>query len=147
LVKLLATGININRPSSRGLCPLNAAIAGDTNDSDSSDSSQGQGCCESESERDDYDDKVMIIVRLLLEAGASVKQADSFRLDECLRRPVHYAAACDRLDVLQLLEQYGADLDLPDAGNSTPLHHAAANGNIGWCVQTNRGCFSTYIIS
>ena len=58
-------------------------------------------------------------------------QADSFRYDECRRRPVHYAAATGNLSLLKTLLAAGVGIEEEDYGSSTPLHHAAANGNQG----------------
>ncbi len=40
------------------------------------------------------------------------------------RSPLHYAAACSRVDVSALLLDYGADASHMDSSSRTPLHYA-----------------------
>ena len=104
LVFLLSAGARVNCHFHSGTTPLNFAIA----------------CGRFK------------LARLLVEeAKADCRQPDSLRFDGCRRRPIHYAAACDSLEVVRLLLSVGVPLDEGDFGNATPLHHAAANGNMG----------------
>lgn len=45
------------------------------------------------------------------------------------RTPLHHATFSDALEVVQLLFDYGADVDVRDAGGNTPLHVAVARGS------------------
>ena len=71
------------------------------------------------------------IAEMLLKSGARHDLKDSFRFDGCRRLPIHYAAACDCRTVLNHLVEAGSSINSPDEGQATPLHHAAASGNIG----------------
>ena len=47
---------------------------------------------------------------------------------------MHYAAAFHCDDVVDQLLSLGVDVDQADEGGSTPLHHAAASGNLSQCT-------------
>lgn len=71
------------------------------------------------------------LAHLLIEYGCDVNLPDSFRLDGCRRKPIHYACAAGNLDLVKLLvEVYHVDVDDKDCGNSSPVHHSAASGHI-----------------
>lgn len=108
---LINAGQNINKPFVDGMPPLNYAISIHQEE----------------------------IAHILLQKGAMVHQSDSFRLDECRRCPIHYAAACNLLDMVKLLISFRAGIDELDYGHSNPFHHAAFNGNIGKPRFNNRG--------
>jgi len=72
------------------------------------------------------------VVRFLLDRGANADAPDSFRVDGCERKPIHYACSSGSLDLVkELVEVHGVDPEERDCGNSPPIHHAAASGNIG----------------
>jgi len=72
------------------------------------------------------------VARRLIECGSDVELPDSFRLDGCRRKPIHYACAGGCVELVRtLIEQFDVDVDEPDDGNATPIHHAAAGGHIG----------------
>lgn len=64
------------------------------------------------------------IMRLLLEHGADVEQADDIG-----ETPLRYAAA-NSLDATNLLLEHGAAVDAPGLGGQTPLLGAAAAGDM-----------------
>ena len=76
-------------------------------------------------------DSNQLLSLLFQDSGADINRSDSFRLDGCSRKPIHYAAACNSLDMVRYLIGRDVDADERDCGNSTPLHHAAAGGNLG----------------
>jgi len=72
------------------------------------------------------------VARTLLDCGSSVALPDSFRLDGCRRKPIHYACSAGCLELVKtFVEEFDVDVDEPDDGNATPIHHAAAAGHIG----------------
>jgi len=72
------------------------------------------------------------VARRLMECGCDVELPDSFRLDGCRRKPIHYACSVGCVELVKMfIEQFGVDVDEPDDGNATPIHHAAAAGHIG----------------
>ena len=72
------------------------------------------------------------VARRLLDCGSDVELPDSFRLDGCRRKPIHYACAGGCVELVRtFIEQFDVDVDEPDDGNATPIHHAAAAGHIG----------------
>jgi len=72
------------------------------------------------------------VARRLIECGSDVELPDSFRLDGCRRKPIHYACAGGCVELVRMfVEQFNVDTDDPDDGNATPIHHAAAAGHIG----------------
>ena len=72
------------------------------------------------------------VARRLMDCGSDVDLPDSFRLDGCRRKPVHYACAVGCVELVRtFIEQFNVDVDEPDDGNATPIHHAAATGQIG----------------
>jgi len=72
------------------------------------------------------------VARRLMECGSNVELPDSFRLDGCRRKPIHYACANGCVELVRtFIEQFNVDVDEPDDGNATPIHHAAASGHIG----------------
>jgi len=72
------------------------------------------------------------VARRLIECGSDVELPDSFRLDGCRRKPIHYACAVGCVELVRtFIEQFDVDVDEPDDGNATPIHHAAATGHIG----------------
>lgn len=76
--------------------------------------------------------KHMDVARRLMDCGSDVELPDSFRLDGCRRKPIHYACAGGCLELVRtFIEQFNVDIDEPDDGNATPIHHAAAAGHIG----------------
>lgn len=72
------------------------------------------------------------VARRLVECGSDVELPDSFRLDGCRRKPIHYACAGGSVELVRMfIEEFNVDVDEPDDGNATPIHHAAAAGHIG----------------
>src|SRR6218665_1844159 len=70
--------------------------------------------------------------RMLIESGSEVNLPDSFRVDGCRRKPIHYACTSGSLDLVRFfVEVCGVDVDDKDEGGSTPIHHAAVSGYIG----------------
>jgi hypothetical protein len=59
----------------------------------------------------------MPILRRLLASGAHVDVRG-----RCQQTPAHYAAICDRVDVLVALVEAGADVNARDSFLGTPLH-------------------------
>ena len=67
--------------------------------------------------------------RALLEHGANIHI-----IDERGRSPLHSASRRGHADVVELLLQYGADVDIEEAETLwTPLHFAAQNGELEIC--------------
>ena len=72
------------------------------------------------------------VARILMDCGSNVELPDSFRLDGCRRQPIHYACSAGSLELVKtFVEDFDVDVDEPDDGNATPIHHAAAAGHIG----------------
>ena len=108
---LIDSGVNVNRHFNDGMTPLNFAISLFQED----------------------------IANLLLDQGAKIHQPDSFTVDECGRRPIHYAAACNLPGLVVRLIEDGVHVEEVDFGHSTALHHAAHNGNIGKRKTKSKG--------
>ena len=66
-------------------------------------------------------------VRVLLEHGAAVDQADRSRFGNTA---LDAAVAANHADVVRALLAAGASVNVRDAAHYTPLHKAAANGNV-----------------
>ena len=112
---LLSAGVSVNAHFHSGTTPLNLAVSSN---------------------------HPHLVEELVSQWKADPRRPDSLRYDGCCRRPIHYAAACDSLPVVQMLVSHGVPLDEPDFGNATSLHHAAVNGNMGRAVfQTKRNKF------
>jgi len=76
------------------------------------------------------------VAHRLMECGCDVDLPDSFRLDGCRRKPIHYACSAGSVELVRtFVEQFNVDVDEPDDGNATPIHHAAAAGHIGNAVN------------
>ena len=72
------------------------------------------------------------VARTLMDCGSDVELPDSFRLDGCRRKPIHYACSAGCVELVKtFVEEFNVDVDEPDDGNATPIHHAAAAGHIG----------------
>lgn len=70
--------------------------------------------------------------RALIASGCDVNLPDSFRVNGCRHRPIHYACDAGCLELVKfLVERGGVDADEKDEGGSTPLHHACHYGHIG----------------
>ena len=65
-------------------------------------------------------------VQVLLYAGANV----NVKSTTGATTPLHTAAARGANDVVHLLSEYEADIDVPDLGGNTPLHLACAAGHL-----------------
>ncbi|XP_010143952.1 PREDICTED: myotrophin [Buceros rhinoceros silvestris] len=50
------------------------------------------------------------------------------------RKPLHYAADCGQLEILEFLLLKGADINAPDKHNITPLLSAVYEGHVS-CVK------------
>jgi ankyrin repeat protein len=99
---LISAGISVNAALPGGMLPVNIALSHHHED----------------------------IALLLLENGARPEKSDPFSLDECERQPIHYAAACGAMSVVEVLLDKGVSVNAMDYGYSTPLHHAAAHGRL-----------------
>jgi len=76
------------------------------------------------------------VARTLVDRGSSVQLPDSFRLDGCRRKPIHYACSAGCLELVKtFVDEFDVDVDEPDDGNATPIHHAAAAGHIGTHIR------------
>lgn len=70
--------------------------------------------------------------RALIDSGCDVNLPDSFRVNGCRYRPIHYASDAGCLELVTfLVERCAVDVDEKDEGGSTPLHHACHYGHIG----------------
>ena len=73
------------------------------------------------------------MIRILVEAGASLDVADYYRGDDDVRQQrvaLHYASAQGHSQATKLLLERGASVDIEDLGGSTPLHMAATTGDM-----------------
>ena len=66
------------------------------------------------------------VLRLLLEAGANPNQRTKQNLDS----PLHSACFSGNIEGIKLLTKFGADVDLPDNKNRTPLVHGLSHPEI-----------------
>jgi uncharacterized protein len=66
-------------------------------------------------------------VEYLLKAGARV---NVFSQNPLHAAPIQSAAAASQLEIVVLLVQYGADVNVREQGGYTPLHAAAQNGDL-----------------
>ena len=72
------------------------------------------------------------VARLLIDCGSDINYADSFRVDGCEKRPIHYACAAGCLSLVkELVEVRGVDPDECDCSMAPPIHYAALHGNAG----------------
>nr|XP_028602519.1 myotrophin-like [Podarcis muralis] len=62
------------------------------------------------------------------------KGEDVNRTLEGGRKPLHYAADCGQLEILEFLLLKGADMNAPDKHNITPLLSAVYEGHVS-CVK------------
>uniref|UniRef100_A0A7M4FL45 Myotrophin n=1 Tax=Crocodylus porosus TaxID=8502 RepID=A0A7M4FL45_CROPO len=62
------------------------------------------------------------------------KGEDVNRTLEGGRKPLHYAADCGQLEILEFLLLKGADINAPDKHNITPLLSAVYEGHVS-CVK------------
>lgn len=63
--------------------------------------------------------------------------------DELLRKPVHYAAACEGPGPLKVLIENGADTREADRDKNTPLHFACRYGrlaNVKLLISNTKYC-------
>lgn len=67
------------------------------------------------------------LTRLLLQVGASV---NAIKSDENQQTALHIAAEREGVEILKLLIQYGANLDVEDGNGGTPLQYATQRGKI-----------------
>ncbi|XP_010176608.2 myotrophin, partial [Antrostomus carolinensis] len=63
-----------------------------------------------------------------------LKGEDVNRTLEGGRKPLHYAADCGQLEILEFLLLKGADINAPDKHNITPLLSAVYEGHVS-CVK------------
>uniref|UniRef100_G1NKQ0 Uncharacterized protein n=1 Tax=Meleagris gallopavo TaxID=9103 RepID=G1NKQ0_MELGA len=64
----------------------------------------------------------------------TLKGEDVNRTLEGGRKPLHYAADCGQLEILEFLLLKGADINAPDKHNITPLLSAVYEGHVS-CVK------------
>uniref|UniRef100_A0A8C0FN81 Myotrophin n=3 Tax=Telluraves TaxID=3073808 RepID=A0A8C0FN81_BUBBB len=70
----------------------------------------------------------------LYEVMFTLKGEDVNRTLEGGRKPLHYAADCGQLEILEFLLLKGADINAPDKHNITPLLSAVYEGHVS-CVK------------
>jgi len=68
----------------------------------------------------------MILNKIVHIIHMNISRVDGARLE-----PIHYASIHKRLDLIQEFLLHGINIDHPDEGNCTPLHHAAKWGCTG----------------
>ncbi len=73
-------------------------------------------------------------VRRLVDADRSLLNAQMSR-NEHRRRPLHHAVACNRLQMVRLLLDLGADAAQADASGATPLTYASMEGGDATMIE------------
>ncbi|KAM6382484.1 myotrophin isoform 3-T3 [Alca torda] len=71
---------------------------------------------------------------MYIEEGQENSGEDVNRTLEGGRKPLHYAADCGQLEILEFLLLKGADINAPDKHNITPLLSAVYEGHVS-CVK------------
>lgn len=70
------------------------------------------------------------IIELLLQKGANANKQSLNHWYNPANAPLHDAVGAQRIDIIQLLLDHRADINIIDDEGKTPLHHAALYGNI-----------------